>query len=208
MMRIATLTYDKAKECNGPAMRDDQEISTYILSYQIAEQLLKHFAGEWSLVGKEIVLKLKDLEYAVIINGETGTVHYGSLMTRYYSRYNVSEGVSGLVKDICSDFALPLGKPNVEIDYLFRVFVKLIGIFHARCDIQILPKISSNNIREWELQLSKDGPCGWIDEDGLAENRFGQKIDIYQWENLRTEKVATYLFGFNRFCSNFQCPMK
>lgn len=207
MMRIASLTYDKARECQGCRARDEREISTYILSFQIAEQMLKRFGGEWNISSHEIYLDLKDTDYPFIINFDSGTLHYGSLMASYYHRYSPEKGISALIEDICSDLSIPSRQPDNDVDYMFKIFVKLIEIFHARCDLKILPR-KTNGEKEWEICLTKDGPSGWVSEDGMAENRFGEKADIYTWKDLRPEKAATYLFGFNRFCKNFQCPMK
>lgn len=205
MMRLATLTYNEAKDCMGSGCRDEKQISTYILSFEIAEQFLKRFAGQWKITGSEIVLYLEDLSHPLAVDFSSGTIHYGTLMTRFFQRYQPQKGVSGLVKELCSDLAIPMREEKNNTDFLFKVFVKLIEIFHARCDLRIIP---GKNEGEWQISLNQNGPIGWISDDRIAENRFGEKIDISKWENLRPEKAATYVFGFNRFCKNFQCPMK
>lgn len=205
MMRIASLTYNEAKDCMGCGYRDEKQISTYILSFQIAEQLLKRFQGQWKITGDEIVLSLENLSHPLSIDLSSGTIQYGTLRTRFFHRYAPIKGVSGLVDELCSDLVLPMGEPKNNTEFLFKVFVKLVEIFHARCDLRIAPGKTDG---EWEIRLNQNGPSGWVGEDRIAENRFGEKIDISQWENLRTEKAATYIFGFNRFCKNFQCPMK
>lgn len=205
MMRIASLTYNEARDCMGCDCRDEKQISTYILSFQIAEQLLKRFQGQWKITDNEIVLSLANIGQPLSIDLSSGTIHYGTLMTRFHHRYNPIEGVTGLVDGLCSDFNLPMDEPENNTEFLFKVFVKLVEIFHAHCDLRITP---GKDEGEWEIRLNQDGPSGWLGEDRIAENRFGEKIDITKWESLRIEKAATYIFGFNRFCKNFQCPMK
>jgi hypothetical protein len=205
MMRIASLTYNEARECMGSAVRDEKQISTYILSFEIAEQLLKRFQGKWKITDNEIVLDLKDLRHPLSIDLSSGTINYGTLMTRFFHRYTPEKGVSGLAQELCSDLAIPIVEPKNKTDFLFGVFVKLVEIFHARCDLRL---IEGKTDGEWTIRLNENGFFGLIGADKIAVNRFGERIDITQWENLRPEKVATYIFGFNRFCKNFQCPMK
>jgi hypothetical protein len=204
MMRIASLTYNEAKDCLGSGLRDEKQISTYILSFQIADQLLRKFEGSWNLTKNEIILDLH-AGNPIMIDLVSGTITYGTVTTFFYNRYQAEKGVEGLVEALCAEMDIQADKSTEKVDYLFKLFVKLVEIFHARCDLRIIPgKITG----EWEISLSEQGPVGWISEDYIAENRFGEKIDISQWENLRPEKAATYIFGFNRFCKNFQCPMK
>lgn len=205
MMRIASLTYNEARECMGSSVRDEKQISTYILSFEIAEQLLRRFQGKWRITANEIVLDLKDLRYPLSIDPSSGTINYGSLRTRFFQRYTPEKGVHGLIEELCLDLAIPIVEPKNKTEFLFRVFVKLVEIFHARCDLRLL---EVKKDEEWKISLNEDGFFGFIGADKIAVNRFGEKIDISQWENLRPEKVATYIFGFNRFCKNFQCPMK
>jgi len=205
MMRIASLTYNEARECLGCGVRDEKQISTYILSFQIADQLLKRFKGEWKITANEVVLDLEGLNHSLTIDFTSGNINYGTVMARFNHRYSSEKGVSGLAAELCSDLAIPANEPKSNPDFLFKVFVKLVEIFHARCDLRIAPGKSQG---EWEIRLNQDGPSGWVSDDNIAENRFGEKMDISQWENLRPEKAATYIFGFNRFCKNFQCPMK
>ncbi|NLI93425.1 MAG: hypothetical protein GX434_14955 [Peptococcaceae bacterium] len=205
MMRIASISYNEARDCMGSGVRDEKQISTYILSFQIADQFLRRFEGNWKFTQSEIILNLNSLANPLMIEFHTGTINYGTLTTRFYHRYSPEKGVSGLVEELCSDLAIPGREAKRNTNFLFNVFVKLVEIFHARCDLRIAPGKAEG---EWEIHLSEQGPVGWISEDGIAENRFGEKIDICQWETLRPEKTATYIFGFNRFCKHFQCPMK
>ena len=205
MMRIASLTYNEARDCTGSGYRDEKQISTYILSFEIAEQLLKSFGGQWKITNNELVLNLQDLSHPLTIDFSSGIIHYGSLMTRFYHRYSPAKGVSTLVQELCADLAIPLEGPKQTLDFVFKVLVKLVEIFHARCDLRIKPGKTEG---EWEISLSQDELFGWIGHNKIAVNRLGEKVDLSEWENLRIEKAATYLFGFNRFCKNFECPMK
>ena len=188
MMRIASLTYNEARDCIGCGIRDEKQVSTYILSFQIANELLKHYKGEWKIATHEIVLNLEGLNYPLMIELTSGAINYGTLTTRFYHRYSPEKGVVGLVNDLCSDLAIPMGKTMKGTGFLFNVLVKLVEIFHARCDLRILPGKAEG---EWEIRLNGEGPSGWVSEDMIAENRFGEKIDISQWKNLRPEKAAT-----------------
>lgn len=205
MLRIMSMSYNEARECAGCSLRDEKQVSTYILSFQIAGQLLKQHQGDWNITSKEIILKLEGFSNTVIIDVSSGTMTYGTVAMPFYNRYSPEKGVKVLVDEVCADLAIPCRQDSNNSKFLFSALVKLVEIFHARCDLRIGP---SKTEGEWEIQLSQDGPFGWIGEDNIAENRFGEKMDISQWQNLRPEKLATYIFGFNRFCKHFQCPMK
>ncbi|KUO60399.1 MAG: hypothetical protein APF84_17020 [Gracilibacter sp. BRH_c7a] len=207
MLRIMSMSYNEARECSGCSLRDEKQVSTHILSFQIAGHLLKQHQGSWNITEKELILKLKGFTNPVAIDIMSGTITYGTVTMPFYSRYSPEKGVKVLVDEICEDLAIPCrdDSDSNNSNFLFNAFVKLVEIFHARCDLRIIP---SKTEGEWEIRLSQDGPSGWIGEDNIAENRFGEKIDISQWKNIRPEKLATYIFGFNRFCKHFQCPMK
>lgn len=205
MLRIMSMSYNEARECAGSSLRDEKQVSTYILSFQIAGELLKQNQGDWDITSKEIILKLEGFANPVIIDVSSGTLTFGTVAMPFYNRYSPEKGVKVLVDEVCSDLAIPCKQDSNNSAFLFNAFVKLVEIFHARCNLRIGP---SKTEGEWEIQLSQDGPFAWIGEDNIAENRFGEKMDISQWKNLRPEKVATYIFGFNRFCKHFQCPMK
>ncbi|AFV03660.1 MULTISPECIES: hypothetical protein [unclassified Dehalobacter] len=205
MMRISSIAYNQDRDCIGCAIRDEKQISTYILSFQIADQLLSRYQGKWGISGNAITLLFTDLDHPLTIDYDSGIINYGSLTTAFYHRYNPAKGLTVLVEDICSDLAIPQSEPIEYEEYFFRLFVKLVEIFHARCNVQILP---GKNEGKWEIRLGEGEASGWIGKDGIAENRFGEKIDIKQWQSLRIEKAALYVFGFNSFCKNFQCPIK
>lgn len=205
MMRISSITYNENRECLGCAPREEKQISTYILAFQIAEHLLKQQQGTWSITKNEIILQLENLKYPLIIDNASGTLNYGTLTASFYNRYSAKKGIKVLIKEICGDLAIVCGQESNEPDYVFNVLVKMVEIYHASCNLRILPGKSGG---EWVISLNEDGPVGWIGEDKIAENRFGEKIYISQWENLKTEKAAIYIFEFNRFCKNFECPLK
>lgn len=207
-MRIASLTYNEARDCTGSGYRDEKQISTYILSFEIAEQLLESYGGQWKITHNELVLNLQGLSYPLTIDFSSEIINYGSLMTRFYHRYSPVKGVRALVQELCTDLAIPFEGQKVKSeksDFVFKVLVKLVEIFHARCDLQIKPGKTEG---EWEISLSQGELFGWVGRNMIAVNRLGEKLDISEWENLRAEKAATYLFGFNRFCKNFECPMR
>lgn len=205
MLRIRSLTYNEASECMGCAFRDEKQISTYILSFQIADQLLRQHRGTWKITESGIELYLDGMNNAVTIDIHSGIVKHGTVNAPFFNRYDAGHGVKGLVAELCSDLAVPAGSADHKPAYLFGLFVKLVEIFHARCDLRIVPGKASG---EWTIVLGHDSLEGYIGEDGIAENRFGQKADIFQWQNLRPEKAAAYVFSFNRFCDNVQCSMK
>ena len=205
MLRIMSMSYNEARECAGCILRDEKEISIYILSFQIAGQLLNQHQGDWKINDNEIVLTLEGLNNPITVDVSSGSLTYGTVAMRFYHRYSAEKGVKALVEEICSDLAIPYKKEANNTEFLFNAFVKLVEIFHARCGLRIEHGKTEG---EWEIRLSQDGPYGWIGEDNIAENRFGQKIDISEWAKLRPEKAATYIFGFNRFCNHFECPMK
>lgn len=205
MMRMVAITYNEDRDCTGCSYRQEKQISTYILAFEIAENLIKRYGGQWKIAMNDIILSSNALSYPLIISFNSGTIRYGILMSRYYHRYDSRKGVATLVRELCSDLTLPDAEEKYEVDFLFKVFVKLVEIFHGSCDLHI---VRSNVEGDWEIRLNEDGPYGWISADYIAENRFGEKIDITQWKNMRTEKAATNIFGFNRFCTNFECPVK
>lgn len=205
MMRIASISYDDRRVCRGCAIRDERQVSTYILAFQIADHFLRRYQGKWTINGNEITLQLHELTHPISIEVISGTINYGTLTTSFYHRYLPYKGITALIDELCSDLAIPMSEPSGSSEFMFKVFVKLVEIFHARCDLHIA---QGKTAGEWEIHLNKDGPVGWVGEDGIAENRFGQKIDILQWRKLRAEKAAMYIFEFNRFCQDFECPLK
>jgi hypothetical protein len=207
-MRLNSPAYNPVKECNGCTQHDENKVAAHILSFQLSNLLLKHFSGTWQLTKGELKLHLEGVEHPLSFDLNHGTLAYGSLRTSIGVRYSVEKGLNQLLEELIQDFALPSPGYKQFEDSMFNLFVKLIEIFHARCGLTIIPVEKDHQPLGWELCLGEDGPRGWISTDGVAENRFGDRVDIKEWYNLRPEKTAAYVFGFNQFCRNFPSPFK
>ncbi|MDA8228140.1 MAG: hypothetical protein M0T74_10695 [Desulfitobacterium hafniense] len=207
-MRLNIPTYNPVKECTGCITRDESVVSGYILSFQLADQFLSLYGGSWKLSKNEIKLTLEGVTLPLAFDLSNATLSIGTLTTQILSRYSAEKGLTKMIGELISDLNLPTPSFKRDVDPLFTVFVKMIEIFHARCGLNILPVEGESGLKGWELCLCKEGPRGWISQDGIAENRFGERADITSWYSLRPEKTATYLFGFNRFCKNFASPFK
>lgn len=138
----------------------------------------------------------------------SGILVYGSLKTSILIHYHVDKGLTELKEEIISDLGLPLTENKEYEDPIFRLFVKLIEIFHARCGLKIKTIENTDEETVWEIYLSETGPHGWISSDGIAKNAQGEQVDIKLWFSLRPEKIAGYVFGFNSFCKNYKSPLK
>lgn len=207
-MRLALATYNPVKECKNCSMRDENLVSAHILSFQTAAQLLQRFGGSWNTDGEGIELHLAGIENSLQFDLATGTVRNGTVMTQLGPRYTPDKGILALTDELCADLALPKTEGGVPLDPVFTLFLKLVEIFHARCGLRIIRVDSANGLGTWELRLEADGLSGWIGSDGYAHNRFGESIDLNIWQNLRPEKAATYIFGFNQFCRHYPNPLQ
>lgn len=210
-MRLTLPTYNPLKECQGCSLRDETKVSAQILSFQLADQLLRRYSGTWKLTRGELHIHLKGLDFPLSFELGTGALAYGSLRTQVIARYTPDLGVAHLAGELVQDLALPspsFSENHGFQDPLFALFVKLIEIFHARCGLDIVPVEKDKETVGWEIFLCEDGPRGWISTEGIAENRFGERADIKEWFNLRPEKLATYVFGFNKFCKNYPSPFR
>jgi len=206
-MRLALPTYNPVKECKSCTTRDESAIAARILSFQLADRLLRGLPGQWRIGENELILQPLVANRQIKLDLTTGTVHYGSVATQVVPRYSPHKGIGSLTDEVWSDLALPAASPNEEIDQVFTLFLKLTEIFHARCGLTILPYDSRNGRETWEIRLGDSGLQGWVRRDLTAQNRFGEVVDLRQWAGLRPEKMATYLFGFNRFCKNYPSPV-
>jgi hypothetical protein len=207
-MRLTLPTYNPMKECQGCTLRDENKVAAHILSFQLAEHLLKRFSGSWKLTKGELKINLEGNEQPLCFDLNTGTLAYGSVRTSITARYSVEKGIALLSEEVSNNLALSVVEHKAFTDSLFSLFVKLIEIFHARCGLNILPVEKDHCLVGWELCLCEDGPRGWISSEGIAENRFGERADIKEWFALRPEKMASYVFGFNKFCGNYPSPFK
>ncbi len=206
-MRLALPAYNKVKECKACLDREETVVSAYILSFQIASQILKMNIATWVLVKDKLIIHLKGVLVPIVIDLTNSQLTYGTITTQLLQLYSPEKGTSLLAKEICQNLEIPVSNQMTWPDPLFALFVKLVEIFHARCGLQIYAVESENDQDQWEITLCDEGPKGWVRRDGLACNRFGEQIDIKEWSGLRPEKIATYFFGFNRFCGQYPGPL-
>lgn len=206
-MRFALPSYNPVKECNSCTFREENQVSAHILSYQIAHQLLKNYPGTMSIDRQTLVVTLDPLDEPLTINLHTGYLHHKSLNMPLQQHYASGKQLAQIVTEIHDNLALPEANPDSDQE-LYGLLTKLIEIYHARCGLQIITLDQSEGKTTWELRLDEQGPAGWISSDGTARNRFGEVLDLQEWKHLRPEKLAAYVFGFNRYCSNFPSPLK
>lgn len=207
-MRLTVTSYNPAKQCQGCLHVDETKVAAHILSYQLAYMLLKRYGGTWKVIKEEIILHLDDIEKPLLFELNNGTLRYKTLRASIVSRYSVEKGIQYLTEEIIHDFALPQGKEGEFVDPLFSLFVKLIEIFHARCGLKIAQMEKGDGFLGWQLTLGDEELKGWVNPEGMVKNRFGESSDIHQWDHLRPEKKAAYVFGFCRFCDNYPSPVK
>ncbi|MEL1133889.1 hypothetical protein AAC978_01800 [Desulfitobacterium sp. THU1] len=205
-MRLTVPSYNPVKQCQGCSQQDENKVAAQILSYQLAHLFLKRYSGTWQIKKDEILLKLESFEQPLQFELNTGTIRYKTLRASLISRYSVEKGLSCLADDIAQDFAFPMSSAETKDD-LFGLFVKLIEIYHARCGLKIVQCEKGNNLLGWELILGDEKLRGWISSEFVAENRFGERMNILEWFKLRPEKMAGYVFGFQRFCENYPTPV-
>jgi len=206
-MRLALPIYNPVRECSSCPNRDERTVSAYIVSFQLARQLLQRYPGTWKLDQNKLSLLLDGAAAPLEFGLVDGNLHYGSVVTQVVSRYSPSQGINVLANEICRDFVLPEATQATRPDGLFSLFVKLVEIFHARCGLQVSEETTSNGEPAFVVRLCDEGRIGWVSRDGVAKNRFGEEVTLAAWSGLRLEKAATYLFGFNRFCRHYQSPL-
>lgn len=207
-MRLMLPMDKPAKDCQGCCLPDETKASAQILSFQLADKLLRHYSGSWEIAQDELNIFLEGLELPLRFELNTGTLAYGSLQKPILMRYNTEIGLAGLKEEIISDFGLPKTESQEFMDPIFRLFVNLIEIFHARCGLKIRNVENEGEKVVWEIYLTENGPHGWIRSDGIAKNAKGEEVDIKVWFSQRPEKIAGYVFGFNSFCKNYKSPLK
>lgn len=206
-MRLLLSDYNPVKECQGTTPLDETKVAIQILSFQLAEQLLRSYSGRWELTEGKLRLQLHGLNAPLQFNLHSGTLVYGGFKTQIMVRYTPEKSLNQLTSEIIRDLALPVNENLDFSDPIFSLFVKLIEIFHARCGLIIMPIVKENQTAGWELLLGKKGPRGFISLEGIAENRFGERVDLKEWLTLRPEKLAATVFGFNKFCKNYPSPI-
>lgn len=202
------LNYNFVKECKDCSLTDETEISAKILSFQLADCLLRRYSGKWELTGEELQINLNGVNLPLHFDLNTGLLSYGLFRIQIVDRYTSKKGLNYLTNELIQVLDLPVPKGSDFYDPLFSLFVKLIEIFHARCELKIIPIRKTDKMSGWEIFLCEKGPRGWINIEGIAENRFGEKADIKEWYSLRPEKLAAYVFGFYKFCKNYKSPLE
>lgn len=210
-MRL-NFNYNSVKQCQNCNrqynLTEETEISVRIISFQLADRLLHRYSGNWELIGDELQINLKYVNLPLHFDLNKGILSYGNLRTQILAQYTLDKRLDYLIDELIQVLDLPAPKGSNFNDPLFSLMVKLIEIFHARCGLNIIPIRQNEETKGWEISFSEKGPRGWINIDGIAENRFGEKMDIKEWYNLRPEKFAAYVFGFNRFCKHYKSPLE
>lgn len=207
-MRLMIPMDNPLKECHSCKVEDEVKVSARILTFQLAHQLLRRYSGTWKITQGGLELQLKGVDFPFYFEFDTGVIAYGGVRTSILSHYDVDHGVVQLAEELIENLALPYSEEKGFQDPMFQMFVKLIEIFYARCGLNIRARETEQGTIGWEVFLCEDGPHGWISREGIAENSDGERVDIKRWYNLRPEKLATYVFGFNAFCKNYVSPLK
>ncbi|WP_041219406.1 hypothetical protein [Desulfitobacterium dichloroeliminans] len=205
-LRLA-LEVNPVKECQSCARRDEREVSSQILSYQIAHQLLSRVPGHIQVDGNFLILNLEGHD-PLYFDLSLGSVRVRNLNIPFEQRYNREKAVDELVRKIMQEAQINPSYGTYTIDPITTLIVKLIEIYHARCCLHIASVHVQDANSIWEIKLHEDGPSGWIQSNGILRNSFGEEMSIQNWEHLRPEKLAMYVFGFYRFCSHFPSPTK
>lgn len=206
-MRLPLPNYNPVKECKFCLQQDENEVSAHILAYQVANQLIKSYSGTMIMDPGSLIISLSPLQEQLTINLQSGQLSYQSLSISLPQHYASRKGLALIVTEIKEYLALPEANPASDYE-IYGLLTKLVEIYHARCGLQIITLENSEGNTTWELRLSEQGPPGWIYSNGTVRNRFGEVIELKDWQDLRPEKMATYVFGFNRYCSNYPSPLK
>lgn len=205
LVGVAQYYYDHNRECRGCSDREENNLSRYILAFQVADELLRRYEFDWSISKYEILLNSRDFIHEIRIGFNSGLLATALTEIDLLEKFNPFSGIKGLTDFICQEIELEQRSAYRDPGYVFDLMAKLVQIFHARCNLRIIPG-DLVGTKEWEISIGDDEAKGWLNEKGIARNRFGQVIDTKKWMGLRSEKAATYLFGFNSFCQNFRSP--
>lgn len=206
-MRLMLPMDNPSKECQKCREHDEAKVSAQILSFQLADHLLRRYSGTWEIGQGDLQIHLQGVDFPLRFELDTGVLEYGTVRTQILVHYTTDKGLARLAEELIENVALPCTEEKEFQDPMFRVFVKLIEIFHARCGLTIKSVQKDGETAGWEIFLCEDGPRGWISSEGIAENHLGERVDIKTWFNLRPEKLAGYVFGFNSFCKNYSSPV-
>lgn len=206
-MRFPLPIYNPVKECNCSMQQNEKEVSAHILAYQVANQLLRKHSGTMAMDADTLVISLNSLEEPIRINLRSSELSYQAKSISVEELYTSGMRLSQIVTEINDYLGLQEEDTTSDSD-IYELLTKLVEIYHARCGLQIITLDNFEGKVTWELRLSEQGPSGWIYSDGTAKNRYGEIIELKEWKNLRPEKIAAYVFGFNRYCSNYPSPLK
>ena len=205
-LRVA-LVVNPVKECQSCTQRDEREVSAHILSYQIAHQLLASVPGQIQVDGSRLILNLQAHD-PLHFDLRSGSLYAKNLNIPLEQRYHTNKRLDELARQIKEEVQLSSLETEHRIDPLITLLVKLIEIYHARCGLHVSSAQSEEDKVTWEIKLHEEGPTGWIQSDGVLRNRFGEEMNLLDWAHLRPEKLAMYVFGFNRFCRHFPSPVE
>lgn len=206
-MRLSSLSSNPVKECQSCEGREEREVSSHILSYQIAHQLLKSVPGQIQVEGSRLILDL-DSQEPLHFDLRSGTLSTRNLSIPLEQRYQREKQLSELTRQIKEELQINGEMEGNQVNPIHTLLVKLIEIFHARCGLHIQSVQTQGDLMVWEIRLCEGGPSGWIQSDGVIRNRFGEETNLDVWIQLRPEKLAAYVFGFNRFCRHYSAPAK
>lgn len=205
-MRLALPSFNPVRDCRGCKVREESEVSAHILSYQIAHQLLKGKPGKIQVDGNRLILEL-DTHEPLDFDLRSGSLNSRNLSIPLEQRYQLNKSIDELAQQIKEELQISPIEGDYKINPIHTLLVKLVEIFHARCGLCLQSVQGEDDNTVWEIRLCENGPSGWIQSNGVVRNRFGEEMELAQWIHLRPEKLAAYVFGFNRFCRHYPSPV-
>lgn len=205
-LRIALSVVNPVKDCQCGIQRDEEAVSAHILAYQVAFNLLSSTPGQIQVDRNGLTLRLEEYD-PLHFDLKSGLLNAQNLNIPLGEGYQGKRGVNEIVKAIKEELNITPTDNFHKVDPLTTLLVKLIEIYHARCGLQIHTIKCEEDNTIWEINLHEGGPRGWVQSDGTIRNRLGEVAQLEQWTHLRPEKMAAYVFGFNRFCKHFPNPL-
>ena len=205
-MRLALPSFNPVRECRSCKVREEREVSAHILSYQIAHQLLMSIPGQIQVDGNRLILELDSYE-PLHFDLRSGSLNARNLSIPLEQRYQLNKRLDELTQQIKEELQISQNEEGYEVNPIHTLLVKLVEIFHARCGLYLQSVQIQGDNTVWEIRLCENGPSGWIQSNGVIRNRFGEEMNLNEWIQLRPEKLAAYVFGFNRFCRHYPSPV-
>jgi hypothetical protein len=163
--------------------------------------------GQIQVDGNRLILNL-DSHEPLHFDLRSGSLNAKNLSISLEQRYQLDKRLDELTRQIKEELEIDSPEEGHQVDPIHTLLVKLVEIFHARCGLQVQSVQAQGDTVQWEIQLCEGGPRGWIQSDGIIRNRFGEEANLSDWSQLRPEKLAAYVFGFNRFCRHYPSPVK